>query len=95
MKELIEMTQARDRSFLERSTDDWYQITIAGTQHGHFSDFLLFFPKNPAELNPGRAHEIITAYTLAFFDRYLRGERSDLLEAPSAEYPEVTFSKSK
>jgi hypothetical protein len=53
------------------------------TQHGHFSDFLLFFPRNPAELDPRRAHEIITAYTLAFFDQYLRGQNSDLLKAPS------------
>ena len=93
MKELIEMTQAQDRSLLEHSTNDWYEVTIAKTQHGHFSDFLLFFPKNPAELDPHRAHEIITAYTVAFFDKYLRGEKSDLLKAPSAEYPEVTFRK--
>jgi hypothetical protein len=93
MKELIEMTQAQDRSLLEHSTNDWYEVTIAKTQHGHFSDFLLFFPKNPAELDPYRAHEIITAYTVAFFDKYLRGERSELLDAPSAEYPEVTFRK--
>jgi hypothetical protein len=32
---------------------------------------------------------------LAFFDQYLQGERSDLLKAPSAEYPEVTFRKKK
>jgi predicted dienelactone hydrolase len=93
MKELIEKTQAQDRSLLEHSTNDWYEITIAKTQHGHFSDFLLFFPRNPAELDPHRAHEIIIAYTLAFFDTYLRGEKSDLLKAPSPEYPEVTFKK--
>lgn len=93
IKELVEMTRLRDRSLLERSTSDWYDLTIAKTQHGHFSDFLLFFPKNPAELDPYRAHEIIVAYTLAFFDKYLRGRESDLLKAPSADYPEVTFRK--
>ncbi len=95
MKELIEKTEAQDRSLLEHSTNDWYEITIAKTQHGHFSDFLLFFPKNPAELDAHRAHEIITAYTLAFFDKYLRGQKSDLLKAPFADYPEVTFRKKK
>jgi predicted dienelactone hydrolase len=95
MKELIEMTEAHDRSLLEHSSNDWYEITIAKTQHGHFSDFLIFFPKNPAELDPHRAHEIITAYTLAFFNKYLRGQGSDLLKAPSADYPEVTFKKKK
>jgi len=95
MKELIEMTQARDRSLRERSSHDWYDLTIADTQHGHFSDFLLFFPRNPAELDPERAHDIIVAYTLAFFNRYLRGMESELLTAPSTDYPEVRFTKGK
>jgi dienelactone hydrolase len=93
MKELTAMTQERDRSFLSHVTNDWYEVTISKTQHGHFSDFLLFFPRNQAELDPRRAHEIITAYTLAFFDKYLRGRDSDLLAAASTAYPEVTFKK--
>jgi predicted dienelactone hydrolase len=93
MKEMVAMTKAWDRSLVDHSTSDWYEVTIAKTQHGHFSDFLLFFPRNPAELDPRRAHEIITAYTLAFFDKYLRGQESDLLRVPSLQYPEVTFKK--
>jgi dienelactone hydrolase len=93
MKELVAMTKAWDRSLVDHSTSDRYEVTIARTQHGHFSDFLLFFPRNPAELDPRRAHEIISAYTLAFFDHYLRGQSSDLLKAPSAKYPEVKFEK--
>ena len=93
MKAMFDLTRAYDRTLLEKSTNDWYEVTLARTQHGHFSDFLLFYPKNPAELEPQRAHEIITAYTLAFFDKYLRGKKSALLEAPSADYPEVTFRK--
>ena len=93
MKELVAMTKAWDRSLVDHSTGDRYEVTIAKTQHGHFSDFLLFFPRNPAELDPRRAHEIITAYTLAFFDHYLRGQSSDLLNAPSGRYPEVKFEK--
>jgi dienelactone hydrolase len=93
MKELIAMTRERDRSFLDRSTNDRYEITIAKTQHGHFSDFLLFFPPRSDELDARRAHEIIVAYTLAFFDKYLRGQDSVLLSGPSDKYPEVTFQK--
>ena len=93
MKELIAMTKARDRSFLDRSTNDRYEITIARTQHGHFSDFLLFFPPRSDELDARRGHEIIVAYTLAFFDKYLRGQDSVLLSGPSDKYPEVTFQK--
>jgi hypothetical protein len=40
-----------------------------------------------------RAHEIIIAYTLAFFDKYLRNRDSELLTSPSDRYPEVTFKK--
>lgn len=93
MKELMAMTTQRDRQFLDRSTGDRYEVTIAKTQHGHFSDFLLFFPPRSDELDARRAHEIIVAYTLAFFDKYLRGRDSDLLAAPSGKYPEVTFQK--
>jgi predicted dienelactone hydrolase len=93
MREMVAMTRAWDRSLVDHSTGDWYEVTISKTQHGHFSDFLLFFPRNPTELDPRRAHLIITAYTLAFFDEYLKGQRSDLLRAPSDRYPEVTFKK--
>ncbi|MEK6322557.1 MAG: dienelactone hydrolase family protein [Acidobacteriota bacterium] len=95
MKEMTAKTKAWDRSLIDHSTNEWYEVTIAKTQHGHFSDFLLFFRRNPTELDPHRAHEIITAYTLAFFDKYLRGQSSDLLKAPSDRYPEVTFKKGK
>jgi hypothetical protein len=93
MKEIVAMTKEWDRSLVDHSTNDWYEVTIAKTQHGHFSDFLLFSPRDPVELAPRRAHEIITAYTLAFFDKYLRGQTSDLLKGPSDHYPEVKFKK--
>ena len=93
MKELMSITRERDRMFLDRSTGDRYEVTIAKTQHGHFSDFLLFFPPRADELDARRGHEIITAYTLAFFDKYLLGKDSDLLAGPSGKYPEVTFQK--
>jgi len=93
MKELTAMTRERDRSFLNHSTNDRYEVSIAKTQHGHFSDFLLFFPPRADELDARRAHEIITSYTLAFFEKYLQGHDSDLLTAPTDKYPEVTFKK--
>jgi hypothetical protein len=78
---------------IEHSKGPWYQVTIGKTNHGHFSDFLLFLPANKAQLDPQRAHEIIVAYTLAFFDKHLLGKDTDLLKGPSANYPEVTFRK--
>jgi hypothetical protein len=90
---LIALTESWDRSLLEHSTNDWYEITIAKTQHGNFSDFVLAGPPNAGELDPRRAHAIIVAYTLAFFDRYLRGKHTDLLKAASPSFPEVIFRK--
>lgn len=38
-----------------------------------------------------RAHEIINAYTLAFFDRHLKGRAAALLDGPAEQYPDVIF----
>jgi hypothetical protein len=38
-----------------------------------------------------RAHEIINAYALAFFDRHLKGRPAALLDGPAEEYPDVIF----
>jgi len=93
LKQLIAQTKAWDDSLIEHSTGDRYEVTIAKTQHGHFSDFMLAFPAGPDELDARRAHAIIIAYTEAFFDKYLRGQDSSLLKAPASPYSEVTFSK--
>src|SRR5882757_3860879 len=93
-RELVVMVDGWDRTMLERSTNDWYEVWIANTQHVNFSDSPLFAARTPpGELDPRRAHEIINAYTLAFFDRYLRGWVSDLLKGPSPQYVEATFKK--
>ena len=93
-RELVAMVDGWDRAMLERSTDDWYEVWIANTQHVNFSDSPLFSSRTPpGALDPRRAHEIINAYTLAFFDRYLRGRASDLLKGHSTPYAEATFKK--
>ena len=93
LNEYIAQTEVWDRSMIEHSTNDRYEVTIANTQHGHFSDFMLAIPPDKGELDARRGHTIVIAYTLAFFDKYLRGQDSDLLKGTSAKYPEVTFSK--
>lgn len=95
IREIMAEVQSYDHAALNRAKGDWYDITIAGTNHGHFSDLPLFMPQanDTTMLSGRRAHEIIAAYTLAFFDRYLGGRKSALLDASSPEYPEVTFRK--
>jgi hypothetical protein len=42
---------------------------------------------------PGRGHEIINSYSLAFFDKYLKGKGGDLLKQMPSPFPEVDFAK--
>jgi dienelactone hydrolase len=48
------------------------------------------FGSIPAE----RANHIINAYIVSFFDQYLKGEPSPLLEGAVSAYPEVTVERS-
>jgi len=92
LTKLMHQVEEQDRLLLDHSTGDRYEVTLAKTQHGHFSDLLLASPP-PGQLDPRRAHEIILAYTLAFFDKYLNGHDSSLLNTPSSPYSEVTFRR--
>jgi predicted dienelactone hydrolase len=93
MKKILRQVRGWDSLFLAHSTGDRYELTIAKTDHGHFSDLMYFFPRDTAQLAPARAHEIINAYTLAFFDRYLKGRKGSLLDGGPPPFPEATFRK--
>ncbi len=84
----------------ERNLIDWqsmenslhhfggYYLTILGSGHGNYSDLVLFkrVPvfSGPKPLDPYRVFEIINAYTLAFFDRYIRNRPAPLLDRPGS-----------
>jgi predicted dienelactone hydrolase len=93
VRELLALVASWDSTARIASSADWYDVTVAGTDHGSFSDLSLFFPVAEGRLDPRRGHAIINAYTLAFFDRYLRGRDANLLSGSSASPPdpEVTF----
>jgi hypothetical protein len=38
-----------------------------------------------------RAHNIVNAYSVAFFDRHLKGQPAALLDGPAEQFPEVLF----
>ena len=86
-----------------RSDNTAYYLTIKGTKHFNFSDLpLRLLPParvlfNKAgyigSIRPERGLEISNAYLVAFFDQYLKGADSDLLQGSSSAYPEVQFSK--
>jgi predicted dienelactone hydrolase len=90
---LLKEIRALDTSFLAKTKNDRYVLRIKKSQHGSFSDLMLFFPQVPHEIDRHLAHEIINAYTLAFFDRYLKGKKSPLLDQVPSKYKEVEFKK--
>jgi predicted dienelactone hydrolase len=92
---VVAMNRAIDSAARERATGDWYDVTLARTNHGHFSDLPLFLSLfGDTTLLPGkRAHVIISAYTLSFFDQYLKGQPSPLLARPAPSFPEVIFRR--
>jgi len=64
--------------------------------HQDFSDAPLFSPLTrwlglTGPIPAKRAHEIVSAYTLAFFERHLRFRTARLLDGPAEEYPEVVI----
>lgn len=81
--EMMALVDRQDSVARARSTNDWYSVTVAGTSHGDFSDLALFYPRADGMTPPRTAHRVITGYTVAFFDQYLKGQASPLL-APGA-----------
>jgi hypothetical protein len=69
-----------------------YLVASDRLLHLSFSD-CIFWPNHldmSAEIvDAVRGTQIIDAYVIAFFDRYLKGEKTSLLDGPSPNYPEV------
>jgi hypothetical protein len=84
--------------FYDRLKGPTYTLIIESFRHVDFSDFPLWPDITPlveASLignNDGlRSVQIVNAYLLAFFDKYLKDEGALLLDGPSEDYPEVDF----
>jgi hypothetical protein len=64
--------------------------------HLNLTDYPLVSPLMPltgitGPIGAQRAHRIINAYSLAFFDRHLKGRPATLLDGPAAQYPDVAL----
>jgi uncharacterized repeat protein (TIGR03803 family) len=77
-----------------------YWVRLASTVHGNFGDYDLIIdsatmqdewdtPLNGQILPLGRASQIVRAYLLSFFNKFLKGQDDHLLDDPSPAYPEV------
>ncbi len=65
-----------------------YTVSVRGFVHNSFTDWPVFM-SGVGSIEGRRTVEIVRAYVLAFFDKYLKGEDSGLLDGASADYPEV------
>ncbi len=83
---------------------DWPLLTgwkrwllVAGAVHASFTDLGLLADQIGIDIGatlPGaRALDLTRAYVRAFFDQHLRDSPQALLDQPSPDYPEVTFSR--
>jgi predicted dienelactone hydrolase len=73
----------------------WF-VQVPGMFHLDMTDApmladLVAWPGLTGPIGGTRAHEIVNAYTVAFFARTLRDEPAPLLDAPPRQFPEVVF----
>jgi predicted dienelactone hydrolase len=82
--------------FYKNSLDASYMVRINDARHVNFSDFSLLgginkLSGNIGPINGKRFLKIQNDYVLAFFNQYLKGEPSDLLNDSTRKYEEVVF----
>jgi dienelactone hydrolase len=70
-----------------------YWASIKGASHMNFCDSPLYSPirrlTRGGPIKPSRGFQIINAYTVAFFDSYLKGAPDHLFDGSISPYPEV------
>lgn len=98
----IDRTQSTTRAVFQSLPGDGYLVLTPGAFHGNFSDAPLFCAGPIASalrlagpVNPRREHEIVNAFSVAFFDRHLKGAPAPLLDAPLKTYPKGVIYQSR
>jgi predicted dienelactone hydrolase len=94
----INQHQTTMRAVFETLPRDGYFVQVHKMFHLNLTDVpLLIFPPFGrmvglfGPMDAHRVHRIVNAYTLAFFNRHLKGMPTTLLAGPAAQYPEVRF----
>ena len=92
----IKQTQSTMRAVYNSLPGDGYFVQIPGMFHIDLTDDNYLSPIFPSigfsgPIGSQRAHDIINAYSLAFFDRHLKNLPKALLEGSAKQYPEVLF----
>ncbi|MFN2165490.1 MAG: hypothetical protein ACK2U9_04445, partial [Anaerolineae bacterium] len=92
----IHAHQTTMRAVFEGRSTAGYFVQVPGMFHLNFTDVPVWFPLVrqlgiTGPIKAQRAHDIVKAYSLAFFNRHLKGLPAALLDGTSEEYPEVLF----
>jgi hypothetical protein len=88
------------RTVYENLPGDGYYVQRAGIFHINFTDVPYWSPLMAqlgwiGPINAQRGFDIVNSYSLAFFDKELKGRPSSLLEGQPKQYPEVNFESLK
>jgi Predicted dienelactone hydrolase len=95
----IDQHQTTMRAVFERMPSDGYFVQVPDYFHINPTDIPCWWPlltrlvKMRGRIDWKRAHAITNDFTLAFFNKYLKGVSGDLLECGD-KYPEVTLEES-
>jgi predicted dienelactone hydrolase len=81
----------RATTIYEHLRNAGYDVLIRGAGHNSYLDLPLVAGYK-YQIDASRAHRIINAYVLAFFDRYLKDMKSPFLDRASPEFPEVSLT---
>ena len=90
--QLIQEVEANYQSLASKSKNVT-RVRLNGSTHGSFSDLVLAQPTDPNSslLLAARGHEIISALSIAFFDRHLKGKAAELLDEIETTFEEASL----
>ena len=92
--------QTSMRAAFAKSQVAGYFVQVPGMFHVNLTDVPYWSPLLPwlgvtGPVDARRAHSIINAYSLAFFNQQLLGRAEALMDTPTSQYPEVIFDACK
>jgi predicted dienelactone hydrolase len=96
----ISETLSTMRAVFESLRGDGYYVQVPGMFHLDMTDAPLVSPEVTrlglsGPIGGQRARAIVNAYSLAFFDRHLKGRPAALLDRPAEQYPEVILETNR
>jgi len=92
----IQQHQYSMKNIYDRLPSDGYFIQIPKIFHVDFTNLPLWFPYGKylgitGGLKTEEAHQIINTFSIAFFDKELKGKNSEFLKRPNGKFLNVIF----